>query len=117
MTQQRKDPRPDQRRGPSQDRLLGGNGGKNSQPSGHTQLPLTVASIAKGEAEVRVTLDEFKGHLTVDVRLFERFSAAAVMMPTKRGVTLGLAKLPDLACALADAEAKAREMGLIGGGV
>lgn len=40
-----------------------------------TALPLTVASIPKGEAEVRVSLDEFKGALTVDVRVFEEFSA------------------------------------------
>lgn len=78
-------------------------------------LPVTVAAIPKGDGEVRVTLDEFKGCLTIDVRLFEPFSAAQVQMPTRKGVTLGLGKLPDLARALADAEAKARELGLIGG--
>ena len=80
-----------------------------------TDFPIVVASIAKGEAEVRVSLDEFKGNKTVDVRLFEQFSAARVHMPTRKGVTLGLAKLPELSRALADALAMAKELGLIGG--
>ena len=81
-----------------------------------TELPIVIASIAKGDGEVRVTLDEFKGNLTIDVRLFEPFSMARAPMPTRKGVTLGLSKLPELARALAVAEARAREMGLIGGG-
>lgn len=76
-------------------------------------LPIHIAAIAKGEGEVRVTLDEFKGNLTIDVRLFEPFTAAQALMPTKRGLTLGLTKLPQLAAALAAAEAKARELGLL----
>jgi hypothetical protein len=81
-----------------------------------SDLPLTVATIAKGDGEVRVTLDEFKGNLTIDVRLFEAFSAARVPMPTRKGITLVLSKLPELARALVAAEVKARELGLIGGG-
>ena len=78
-------------------------------------FPIVVAVIPKGDAEVRVSLDEFKGHLTVDIRLFEPFTAAQVPMPTRKGVTIGLGKLPDLAAALADAETRARELGLIAG--
>lgn len=43
----------------------------------------------------------------------EPFSAASVPMPTRKGVTIGLAKLPDLASALAQAETTARAMGLL----
>ncbi len=78
-------------------------------------LPILIASIPKGDSEVRVSLDEFKGNLTIDVRLFEPFTPAKVPMPTRKGVTLGLAKLPELVRALADAEKQARELGLIGG--
>jgi hypothetical protein len=78
-------------------------------------FPIVIAEIAKGDAQVRIALDEFKGNRTVDVRVFEQFTAAKAYMPTKRGVTLGLAKLPELVRALQDAEAKARELGLIGG--
>jgi hypothetical protein len=76
-------------------------------------LPFVIAAIPAHDGEVRVTLDEFKGHLTVDIRLFEPFTPAKVLMPTRKGVTLGLCKLPDLARALASAEAKARELGLL----
>jgi hypothetical protein len=76
---------------------------------------IVVATLAKGDGEVRVTLDEYRGCQTIDVRLFEPFTAAKVPMATKRGITLALARLPELARALASAEAKARELGLIGG--
>lgn len=101
--------------GPSSDRFPGGDRGEDSADQGAVQFPLRIASIQKGDAEVRVALDEFKGNLTIDVRLFETFTTANVMMPTKRGITLGLARLPELAAALADAETKARAMGLLDG--
>ena len=80
---------------------------------GEPQLQLLIASIPKGDGEVRITLDRFKGTPTVDLRTFEPFTMATALMPTRKGVTLGIAKLPALARALADAEAKARELGLL----
>lgn len=78
-------------------------------------LPITIAAIQKGDGEVRITLDEFRGAPTIDVRLFEPFTLARVPMPTRKGVTMGIARLPALARALADAERQARQLGLIGG--
>lgn len=76
--------------------------------------PILIVSIPRGDGEVRVTLDEYKGARTIDVRLFEPFTAAKVPMPTKKGLTLSVTRLPELARALADAEARARALGLIG---
>jgi hypothetical protein len=101
---------------PSPIRLLGSDRGEDSHGADRNQLPVLVAVIAKGDGEVRVTLDEYKGALTIDVRLFEPFTTARASMPTRKGVTLGLAKLPALARALAEAEAVARKLGLLGDG-
>ena len=97
---------------PADPRLRGGNGGEDS-----TFQAITVAKFRKGEAELRVTLDRFKGRFVVDVRQWELATPASVFFTTKRGVTLAVERLPDLAKALADAEteAKARSLGLIGG--
>jgi hypothetical protein len=93
--------------------FLAGDTGQNSPGTKQPQLPHVVARVAVGDAQVRVVLDEYKGALIVDVRLFEPFTATRTLMPTKKAITLALAKLPELARALADAEATAREMGLL----
>lgn len=77
------------------------------------RLPVAVSAIPKGDGEVRVTLADFKGALVVDVRLFEPFTMARARSPTKKGIALGLRKLPELARALAPAEAVARQLGLL----
>ena len=92
----------------------GANPTNNACP-GQLSVAIVVAKIAKGEGEVRVILDMFKGRNVIDVRLFELFTMAAVPMPTKRGVTLAVERLPELAAALMEAERQARELGLIGG--
>jgi hypothetical protein len=83
-------------------------------PPGKRRFPVVVAAIVAGPGEVRITLDRFKGVPTVDVRWFEPFTPAMVPMPTRKGVTLGVERLPELARALAEAEAKASELGLLG---
>ncbi len=98
------------RSAPAEPRLHGGNGVEDS-----TTWPITVAKFRKGEAELRVTLDRFKGRFVVDVRQWEAFTPAGVFFATKRGVTLAVERLPDLAKALADAETLSRSLGLIGG--
>jgi hypothetical protein len=98
------------RSAPADPRLRGGNGGEDS-----TFQAITVATIRKGEAELRITLDRFKGRYVVDVRQWESFTPARVFMATKRGVTLAVVRLPELAKALAEAERHARELGLMGG--
>lgn len=75
-----------------------------------------IATIGKNASEeVRVTLDEFKGHRLCDARVFSAFSAAAVPMPTKKGLSVRVDMLPDLIAALQQAEITARMMGWIGG--
>lgn len=79
--------------------------------------PITVAIIGKNQREeVRVVLDTFKGHHLVDLRVFATFTAASVPMPTKKGLSLNVASLPDLIDALRQAQGKAVSLGWIGGG-
>lgn len=105
------------RGGPSQRRLLGGNGGEVTTSGAQAQTEkITVAVLRKGEGEVRITLDTFKGAPVVDVRLFEPFTPANVPMPTRKGVTLAIGRLPELAAALAEAETQARAFGWLDGG-
>jgi hypothetical protein len=52
----------------------------------------------------------------VDIRLFDVGGGPAkVLMPTKRGISIPGSMIPGLIKALQVAEAKARELGLIGG--
>jgi Transcriptional Coactivator p15 (PC4) len=68
----------------------------------------------RGEAVV-VQLREFEGRVLVDSRghFTDKDGALA---PTPKGLSIAVSKLPELAAALAKAEARARELGLIHGG-
>ena len=73
-----------------------------------------VATIAKNKREeVRVALTEYEGHDLCDVRIFAEPYAGDEWVATKKGVCLGVAKLPGLIAALQRAEAEARANGLI----
>ena len=78
--------------------------------------PVHIATIRKNGSgdEVRVTLDNFKGHDTLDLRVFSAFTAANVPMPTKKGLTVAVRLLPELELALRQAEGKARELRMLG---
>lgn len=79
-------------------------------------LCIQIASFPKGRREeVRLTLTEFKRSKFLDIRLFADFSTAMGRCATPRGVTVSLDSLPEFARAVADAEAQARALGLIGG--
>lgn len=81
-----------------------------------TDTPIMVAEITKNSSEaVRVVLDTFKGHQLVDLRVFATFSAASVPMPTKKGLSVNVALIPDLIEALQQAHEKAVSLGWIGG--
>lgn len=84
-------------------------------PAGTTpQFPILVARLPKNaDEEVRVTIDKFKNHLLLDVRIFADFTAANTPFPTKRGVSIRIGQLPDLLDALQDAAAAARKLGLL----
>jgi hypothetical protein len=67
----------------------------------------------RGEA-IFVQLREFEGRALVDVR--KHFTAPdGTMQPTRKGLSIVVARLPDLAAALAKALAKAVELGLVDG--
>jgi len=61
---------------------------------------------------VRVQLREYEGRALVDVR--KHFTADnGKMQPTKKGLSIAIARLPDLAVAINKALRKAIELGLI----
>ncbi len=77
-----------------------------------------IATIEKSKIEeLRVALKEYKGHRYVDIRTFAEPYAdeGQGRVATKKGVTLSLAKLPELIEALQKAEVEARALGLLKG--
>jgi shikimate kinase len=79
--------------------------------------PTIVAEIRKNARErVRVALDEWQGHKLLDLRVTTQLAASTdTWSPTKKGLSVSVAMIPALRLALVEAEAKARELGLIGG--
>ena len=77
-----------------------------------------IATIEKNRSEeLRIALKEYEGHHYVDLRTYtEPYSDHGQgRVPTKKGVTLGVAKLPALIEALREAEERARAAGLLKG--
>lgn len=81
--------------------------------------PIIVAEMRKNTRErVRVALDQWQGHDLLDIRVTTQLTEATdIWTPTKKGLSVNVALIPALRKALADAEAKARELGLVGGEV
>jgi hypothetical protein len=80
------------------------------------RFPLTVAVVPLGaRAEIRVTLDDFRGEPRADVRTWADYMVGPdeCRGPTRKGVSLPLAMLPDLRKAIDHAEAQARALGLL----
>ena len=76
-----------------------------------------IATIVKNQREeVRVSLDEFKGHRLVDIRVFTDPYTGDERVATKKGISLAVGKLPALIAALRDAEREARAAGLLADG-
>jgi hypothetical protein len=77
--------------------------------------PEIIASLEKNSRErVRVALDEYQGVKLIDIRITTELSqGTGIQAPTKKGVALNVAKLPELIDALQQAERRARELGLI----
>jgi Transcriptional Coactivator p15 (PC4) len=65
----------------------------------------------KGEAVI-VQLRAFEGHAIVDARV-NFTDSEGHLRPSKKGLSLAVRRLPELAAALAEAERKARELGLL----
>ena len=73
-----------------------------------------IATIPKNKTEeIRVGLDEYKGHDLVSLRVWADPYAGAERVPTKRGLSGSVRLLPELIAALQQAEAAAREAGLL----
>lgn len=72
-----------------------------------------IATIKKNSREeLRVTLDEFRGHHLVNVRIFYD-AGEGEMKPGKQGIAVKLELLPELLSALTAAETAARQAGLM----
>lgn len=61
---------------------------------------------------VRVDLSEYQGHPLINVRVWQTGSDG-IDRPTTKGIAIAVRKLPELMRALAKAEIKARELGLL----
>ena len=75
-----------------------------------------IATIEKNRSEeLRIALKEFKGRDYLDIRTFiEPYADEGQgRVPTKKGATLAVAKLPELIAALQKAEEEARAAGLL----
>ena len=77
--------------------------------------PVTIAKFWKNRQHietVHATPSEYQGHCLISVRIYAT-GTDGIDRPTTKGVSMSVRKLPELARALAKAEAKARELGLI----
>lgn len=79
-------------------------------------LNLHIATIPKSTREdLRLTLTEWKGVQFLNIRVHAGKNADSERRPTKAGITVRFHRLAELRDAIAKAEAKAPELGLIGG--
>ena len=74
-----------------------------------------VATIIKNSTEeLRIALSEYRGHHLINCRIWANYdSPLEEKRPTKKGVTLAVAKLPELIEALQEAERQAQVAGLM----
>ncbi|MDP1868448.1 MAG: transcriptional coactivator p15/PC4 family protein [Bradyrhizobium sp.] len=77
-----------------------------------TDYPVVIAEWERNALEVvRVSLDCYRGHYTIDIRVW--WFAGKDLKPGKTGITLGVRNLEQLAKAINDARARAAEIGLV----
>ena len=79
-------------------------------------MTIDIATIEKNRSEeLRVALKEYKGRDYLDIRTFiEPYADEGQgRVPTKKGITVPLDKLPELIAALQEAERQARAAGLL----
>ena len=87
----------------------------NDAPRAALAVPLTVAKFWKNRRRnesVHVTLSEYEGRTLINVRTYST-GTDGIDRPTPKGLAMAVNKLPELARALAKAEAKAHELGLL----
>jgi hypothetical protein len=79
--------------------------------------PVEIAKFwrnRRGEAVV-VQLRQYEGHILADARV-NFTNKEGKLQPTRKGISISVRRLPELAAALVKAERKARELGLIADG-
>lgn len=75
-------------------------------------MTATIARLPKNaREEIRVELCEFKGHQLLGLRVW----TTDTERPTQKGLTVSVGMIPDIRAALADAEERARALGLLPG--
>jgi len=77
--------------------------------------PIVIFQMWKGRQRtecIRLTLSSYKGKPTCDLRVFFT-TKTGHMQASKKGVTVSIAKLPELRKALEKAEARALDLNLI----
>jgi hypothetical protein len=95
---------------------IGQNASADKPASAPLAEPITVAKWWKNRRRnesVHVTLSEYEGRAIVSVRVYST-GTDGIDRPSPKGISMAVDKLPTLAQALVKAEAKARELGLIG---
>jgi hypothetical protein len=76
-------------------------------------LPVTFGLIDRNKRErIRVALDEFKGHVLVDVRTFY-LDGDGDLKPTPKGITIRPEFLSRVIALLQEAEREVRARGLV----
>jgi hypothetical protein len=81
--------------------------------SSTASLPVIIAQWPRNARDtVMVRLDRYNGNLVVDIRTWWT-SPTGELRPGPSGITMAVHHLPSLARALTDAEATARELGLL----
>lgn len=72
-----------------------------------------IASFSKNSTEeVRITLEEFKGHKLLDIRVWYQDDRGE-KKPTKKGVSIAASLFPELKATLEKAETVLKDKGLI----
>ena len=72
-----------------------------------------IASFSKNSTEeVRITLEEFKGHKLLDIRVWYQDDHGE-KKPTKKGISIAASLFPELKAALEKAETVLKDKGLI----
>ncbi len=70
---------------------------------------IEVGAFRKADgAEVRVSVQEYKGRRVVDVRVWYRPRQGIEYVPTRKGITIDADKLPELMAAMTEAAAISR---------
>lgn len=108
-------PDPGEGRGALVDHRSRNSDGVSHHSDGPQAFPIEIAKFWKNRQRresVHVDLSEYEGHKLINVRVWETGSDG-IDRPTKKGIALGIGKLPELSRALLRAEVKAHEIGLL----